>query len=94
MKWRLPAMIALALVATRCRTTQSAPNVLEPHECSCGEADTDILGCPAGCCLSSIESCENELCTCSALQRIEVGGIGAAPTRDNEGETKCLFRSG
>jgi len=34
------------------------------HSCSCGDAETDILGCAGACCLGEDSSCGNPLCTC------------------------------
>lgn len=32
--------------------------------CRCGDPETDVLGCAAGCCAESASHCANNRCTC------------------------------
>lgn len=78
MKSGLSVLIMLLAVLpacnSTCSTTAGDSAALPVHECSCGDPESDILGCPAGCCVSPENVCANALCTCSALHGEEGNG--------------------
>lgn len=59
-------LLALFGAIAGCRgTPEEAPKTLPAESCTCGEAETDALGCPAACCSKPDARCGNALCTCA-----------------------------
>lgn len=63
---RVCCLLALGGLSAGCQgTTEKAPKTLAVEFCSCGDPETDALGCPAACCAMSDAQCANVLCTCT-----------------------------
>lgn len=67
----LSLLVGAAAAALPACAAPAREAVLPAAECSCGQPETDALGCPAICCAGGDASCANALCTCAGHREPE-----------------------